>query len=82
MSAGRVRVTADDVAAIARMFRAVDAIDADVARDGRPLPLRRVIPCPNCPGRLAYVQLTAIKGAARCTTPGCVDFAPVAPVAV
>lgn len=79
-------VTAEDRAAIGRMFAAVDAIDADIARKRKTLPTRGVIRCPNCGAPLAYVQLTEIKGAGLCRTPVgrelCVDFAPLARVAV
>lgn len=67
----------ETVAAIARMFAAVDAIDASVARRRLKYPNRGSVPCPNCKGRIAFVNFTPIKGAARCSTPGCVDFAPI-----
>lgn len=73
---------AQAVAAIARMFAAVDAIDDHIARRRLKLPARGVVPCPTCGGKVAFVQLTEIKGAARCSTPDCVDFAPLAPVNV
>lgn len=82
----RSRVTQEDVDAIARMFAAVDAIDARIAERRGALPMRGAIPCPNCGGRLLYVQLTPIKGAAHCVTRVgrelCVNFAPLAPVDV
>lgn len=64
------------------MFAAVDAIDDYIARRRMKLPARGVVPCPTCGRRIAFVQLTEIKGAARCETAGCVDFAPLAPVEV
>lgn len=70
-------VKAEDVAAIGRMFRAVDVIDEHIAARRMKLPARGVVKCPNCPGSIAFVQLTEIKGAARCSTAGCVDFAPL-----
>jgi hypothetical protein len=76
-------VSPADVAALGRMFAAVDAIDEHIGDPPRrPFPCRGVVTCPTCGTRLVYVQLTPIKGAGRCETPGCVDFAPVAPVKV
>ena len=68
----KVERASEEVDAIARIFAAVDAIDAVC---GPKYPNRGVCTCPNCGGRLTYVNLTHIKGAARCSTAGCVDFA-------
>ncbi len=65
------RVTAEDVAAIRRLFAAVDVIDAHW--QGKRLPCRGSVTCPTCGARLIYVQITATKGACRCATAGCVD---------
>jgi hypothetical protein len=73
----RRRDDEENVAAIARLFAAVDAIDEDVAAKQKPYPNRGAVPCPTCGGRIAYVNLTEIKGAGRCSTPDCVDFAPL-----
>lgn len=66
------KVTDEDRAAIRRMFLAIDVIDAAIA--GRPLPTVGEVPCPNCPGSIRFSQRTALKGAARCSTDGCVEF--------
>lgn len=59
-----------EAAAIARMFKAVEVIDAAVTR----YPNRGQVQCPNCKGTLTFINTTRIKGGARCSTPGCVDF--------
>lgn len=60
------------------LFAVVDAIDAHIGNPPRhAYPFRGRIPCPNCTGKVTYVQLTDIKGAGRCSGPCCVDFAPL-----
>lgn len=67
------KVTDEDVAAIHRMFAAIDVIDAAIA--GKKLPTFGEVQCPNCPGSIRFSQRTPIKGAACCSTAGCVEFA-------
>ena len=74
-------VSAEDVAAIGRMFRAIDHIDALPAvrkalqRKPRGFALAEgITPCPNCGQPMRYRIDTDIKGMAECQTFGCVAF--------